>query len=76
MAADPGAAILLLGMGLATFSMSASAVLRIKWTIRSFSSRRAQRVVRRAMAMECADSVRSLLDDELARAGLGELVLA
>ena len=35
MAADPGSAILLLGMGLETFSMSASAVLRIKWLIRS-----------------------------------------
>ena len=76
MAADPGSAILLLGMGLATFSMSASAVPRIKWMIRSFSSQRAKQVLRRAMRMECADSVRSLLDDELARAGLGELVLA
>ena len=76
MAADPGSAILLLGMGLETFSMSASAVPRIKWLIRSFSSRRAKQVVRRAMRMECADSVRRLLDEELSRAGLGELVLA
>ena len=66
MAADPGSAILLLGMGLETFSMSASAVLRIKWLIRSFSSQRAKRVLYRAMRMERADSVRSMLDDELA----------
>ena len=76
MAADPGSAILLLGMGLETLSMSASAVLRIKWMIRSFSSRRAKSVLNRAMRMECADSVRRMLDDELRRAGLGELVLA
>jgi phosphotransferase system enzyme I (PtsP) len=76
MAADPGSAILLLGMGLGTFSMSASAVLRIKWMIRSFSSKRAKQVLYRAMRMESVDAVRSMLDDELGRAGLGELVLA
>ena len=76
MAADPGCAILLLGMGLETLSMSASAVPRIKWLIRSLSIRRAKQVLRRALRMESADSVRRLLDDELARAGLGELVLA
>ena len=75
MAADPGSAILLLGMGLETFSMSASAVLRIKWVIRSFSSRRARQVLYRAMRMESAETVRNMLDDELRRAGLGELVL-
>jgi phosphotransferase system enzyme I (PtsP) len=74
MAADPGSAILLLGMGLETLSMSASAVPRIKWLIRSISIRRAKQVLRRAMRMESADSVRRLLDEELARAGLGELV--
>jgi phosphotransferase system enzyme I (PtsP) len=76
MAADPGSAILLLGMGLGTFSMSASAVLRIKWVIRSFSSQRAKQVLYHAMRMECAETVRNMLDDELGRAGLGELVLA
>jgi len=76
MAADPGSAILLLGMGLGTFSMSTSAVLRIKWVIRSFSGQRAKQVLHRAMRMECADSVRNMLDDELDGAGLGELVLA
>ena len=75
MAADPGSAILFLGMGLAAFSMSASAVLRIKWVIRSFSCRRAKQILYRAMRMESADAVRGMLDAELARAGLGELVL-
>ena len=76
MAADPGSAILLLGMGLETFSMSASAVLRVKWMIRSFSRQRAKQVLYRAMRMERAGSVRNMLDGELEKAGLGELVLA
>ena len=76
MAADPGSAILLLGMGLQMFSMSASAVLRIKWVIRSFSTQRAKQVLRRALRMESAEAVRKMLDDELTLAGLGELVLA
>ena len=76
MAADPGSAILLLGMGLATFSMSASAVLRIKWVIRSFSFQRAKQVLYRAMRMESGEAVRKMLDAELQRSGLGELVLS
>ena len=75
MAADPGAAILLLGMGLETFSMSAPGVPRIKWLIRSLSAQRAKQMLDRAMRMESADSVRKMLDEELVRSGLGELVV-
>ena len=75
MAADPGSAILLLGMGLEKFSMSASAILKIKWVLRSFSRQHARRVLARALRMECAEAVRGMLDEELRRAGLGELVL-
>ncbi len=75
MAADPGSAILLLGMGLERFSMSASAILKIKWVVRSFSREHAKRVLARALRMENGESVRGLLDEELRRAGLGELVL-
>jgi phosphotransferase system enzyme I (PtsP) len=56
--------------------MSASAVLRIKWVIRSFSSQQAKNILHHAMRMESAETVRLMLDDELRRAGLGELVLA
>ena len=75
MAADPGSAILLLGMGLHRFSMSASAILKIKWVVRSFAHQHAKRVLARALRMENGDAVRSMLDEELKRAGLGELVL-
>jgi phosphotransferase system enzyme I (PtsP) len=76
MAADPGSAILLVAMGLDTLSMSASAVLRVKWTLRSFSTQQAKRILARALRMEAADAVRSMLDEEMTRAGLGELVLS
>jgi phosphotransferase system, enzyme I, PtsP len=76
MAADPGSAILLLGMGLVALSMSASAGLRIKWMIRSLLRQRAKEVLYQAMRMQCADAVRTMLDGEPDRAGLGELVLA
>ena len=75
MAADPGSAILLLGMGLPAVSVSASAVLRVKWTIRSLSSLRAREILSRALHMESAGDVRALLDEELRHAGLGELLL-
>jgi signal transduction protein with GAF and PtsI domain len=56
--------------------MSSGAVARVKWTVRSFAVERAQRVLSRALRLENAAAVRNLLNDELRRAGLGELVLA
>jgi phosphotransferase system enzyme I (PtsP) len=55
--------------------MSASAILKIKWVVRSFSHQQAKRVLARALRMENGEAVRGLLDEELRRAGLGELVL-
>lgn len=75
MAADPGAAILLVGMGLETFSMSGPGIPRIKWLIRSISAKRAKEIVNRAIRMDSAGSVRKMLDEELVRVGLGELVV-
>jgi phosphotransferase system enzyme I (PtsP) len=70
MAADPAAAILLLGAGVKTFSMNASALPRIKWVIRSFSSTRAKQILGKALHMESAKSIRQMLNGELERAGL------
>lgn len=75
MAADPGSAILLIGMGLQSVSVSASALLRLKWTIRNTSVEHAQQVLRQALRMESGKAVRQLLDDELREAGLGALVV-
>ena len=74
MSADPGAALLLLGMGAASLSASAAAVPRVKWAIRSFTRTQAQALARQALQLDTARQVHRLLNDALRRAGLGKLV--
>ena len=74
MAADPGAAVLLLGMGVDSLSASATSVPRVKWAIRSFSHAAARELARQALQLETAREVRCLLNDALRQAGLGEIV--
>jgi phosphotransferase system enzyme I (PtsP) len=74
MSADPGAAILLLGMGADSLSASATSVPRVKWAIRSFTLARAQELARHALELDTARQIRRSLDDALRQAGLGEIV--
>jgi phosphotransferase system enzyme I (PtsP) len=74
LAADPGAAVLLLGMGVDSLSASAVSVPRVKWAIRGFSRDEARELARQALALDTVRQVRRLLDDALRRAGLGEIV--
>ena len=76
MAGDPAAAILLLGMGVTSLSMSASNLLRIKWVIRSFTRRRARQLLKQALTFEHTSEIRSYLNRALEDAGLGGLVRA
>ncbi len=76
MAGDPAAALLLLGMGISSLSMSASSLLGIKWLVRSFSRRRAKAALERALKMENAGEVRNHLNLLLEKSGLGGLVRA
>ncbi|HRE56005.1 MAG TPA: phosphoenolpyruvate-protein phosphotransferase PtsP, partial [Candidatus Competibacter sp.] len=74
LSADPGAAVLLMGMGAASLSANATSVPRVKWAIRSFSRARAQELTRQALALDTAPQVHRLLNDALRDAGLKELV--
>ncbi|MBL8258266.1 MAG: phosphoenolpyruvate--protein phosphotransferase [Candidatus Competibacteraceae bacterium] len=74
LSADPGAAVLLMGMGAASLSANAISVPRVKWAIRSFSRARAQELARQALTLDTALQVHRLLDGALREAGLGELV--
>jgi phosphotransferase system, enzyme I, PtsP len=74
MAGDPGAALLLLGMGIDSLSMSASSLPRVKWAIRSVSLDGARALLERALQMEDEAAVRLLVNDALERAGAGALV--
>ncbi len=76
MAGDPIAALLLLGMGVNSLSMSASSLQRIKWVIRSFSKRRAKSLLNKALEMEAAKDIRRYVGRALEKEGLGGLIRA
>lgn len=74
MAGDPVAALLLLGMGIDSLSMSASALPRVKWMIRNFTRSHARQLLEEALDMDSARVIREHLDQALEQAGLGGLV--
>jgi phosphotransferase system enzyme I (PtsP) len=74
MAADPGAAVLLLGMGVDSLSAGTVSVPRVKWAIRSFTHAEARTLAQQALELGTAREVRRSLNDALRRAGLGEIM--
>lgn len=74
MAGNPIAAILLLGMGIESLSMSASSLLPVKAVVRAFALGQARDLLERALACDFAAQVRKLLEDALESEGLGVLV--
>jgi len=73
MAGNPLAAVLLLGMGVESLSMSAGNLLRVKWVIRSFSRARTRQLLQAALRMEEGSQVRRLLQQALEEVGLERL---
>jgi len=65
MAADPAAAIVLLGLGLDEFSMSSAAVPAVKRAIRSTSLERAKEVARVAMGLSSSAEIAAYLRSRL-----------
>ncbi len=76
MAGDPASAVLLVGMGLNSLSMSAVNLPRIKWVIRNFSMARSKELLEEVKQFETAHAVRQRLNEELEKAGLGGLLRA
>jgi phosphotransferase system enzyme I (PtsP) len=74
MAGDPMAALVLIGLGVDSLSMSASSVPRIKWVVRSFSKRSAKGIVTKVMKLQDPLTIRAYLRKRLEGAGLGGLV--
>jgi len=74
MAGDPASALLLLGMGLDTLSMSVGSLLKIKWVIRSFSFEQAKSLLNEIEKYDDAESIRTHLNNALFEAGLGGLI--
>lgn len=76
MAADPASAILLLAMGFDALSMSATALLEIKWVIRKFSMQHAKKLLEEILHMDDATEIRNHVEQALEEAGLGGLMRA
>ncbi|MEF8793963.1 phosphoenolpyruvate--protein phosphotransferase [Thiohalorhabdus sp.] len=76
MAADPVGGLLLTGMGVDELSMSAGALLRIKWVLRSFTTARTRELADLAWSDECARTTRSRMETALLDEGLGGLIRA
>ncbi|MDH5393657.1 MAG: phosphoenolpyruvate--protein phosphotransferase [Gammaproteobacteria bacterium] len=76
MAGDPASALILLGMGIDSLSMSVGSLLRVKRVVRSFTTGQAQALAKTAMKMEKASDIRLLLNTSLDDAGLGGLIRA
>jgi phosphotransferase system enzyme I (PtsP) len=74
MAGDPLGAVLLLGMGVHSLSMSAASLLRVKGVVRSLSRMRARELLQAALRCETGHAVRQLLTEALDKLGLGGLV--
>ena len=76
MAGDPAAALLLLGMGVDSLSMSSASLLRVKWAVRSFTQARMQELLEEVQSFEDGVAVRVVLYRSLEEAGLGGLIRA
>ena len=76
MAGNPAAAVLLLGMGVSSLSMSSGSLLRIKRVIRSFSTAEAMELLHTALHCEDGAAVHLLMNQRLEDKGLGGLVRA
>ena len=76
MAGDPAAAILLVGMGMDSLSMSVSSLPKVKWVIRNLTRERAREILSEVLLMEDVRSIRQHLNSILEESGMGGLVRA
>jgi phosphotransferase system, enzyme I, PtsP len=76
MAGNPACALLLLGIGVDSLSMTPSSLPRVKWTIRSFTSQQARELSNKALKMDNEADTHQLLNNALNAAGLNVLIRA
>ena len=74
MAGNPSAAILLTAMGYNVLSMNSTNLLMVKWVIRSFEMTRAKKMLNKVLKMDNAFLIKSYVEDEMRKAGLGQLI--
>ncbi len=76
LAGDPAAAIVLLGLGVDSLSMSVGSLPRVKWVLRSITQVCARALTEQVLQMEKEGEIRALLNNALEEVGLGGLVRA
>jgi phosphotransferase system enzyme I (PtsP) len=74
MAGDPLGALLLLGLGIDSFSVSPSGIPRIRRLFRQWSLREARQLWGRALTLDSAEAVRAVLSEAIEDKGLGGLI--
>ena len=74
MAGDPAAALLLIGMGIDSLSMSLGNLLKVKWMIRSVPLSVAQALVADVLGLESAQQIRAAAEEVMIAHGLAGLV--
>jgi phosphotransferase system enzyme I (PtsP) len=74
MAGDPRAAVLLMGMGFRSLSMSATSLLRVKWVLRRVSQQRAREILEHVLRLDNASDIRSQVESRLEAEGLGSFI--
>jgi phosphotransferase system enzyme I (PtsI) len=70
MAGDPSATLILLGLGLDEFSMSASSIPQVKKIVRSVSFEEAKAIADEALTMETGDEIRAMIEAKMAALGI------
>ena len=74
MSGDPASALLLIGLGVDSLSMTPSSLPRVKWTIRSFTMQQARGLADKALKIDNETDTHRLLNRALKAAGLNALV--
>jgi phosphotransferase system enzyme I (PtsP) len=74
MAGDPASALLLIGLGVDSLSMTPSSLPRVKWTIRSFTMQQARGLADKALKIGNETDAQQLLNRALKAADLGVLM--
>ena len=74
MAGNSSAALLLTAMGYDVLSMNATNLLMVKWALSSFSLEKAKRILNQTLKMDNAHLIKNLVDEELRKAGLGQVI--
>ena len=74
MAGDPASALLLIGLGVDSLSMTPSSLPHVKWTIRNFTMQQARGLAGKALKIDNEADTHRLLNRALKAAGLYALV--